>query len=73
MTDYNRPTQYINAYERPSQMDSFNRSPCSNKSLSKPPMPQNKKIKKIKVPQKYECILQDLMSDRADCIDFTNA
>jgi hypothetical protein len=54
-------------------MDSFSRSHSSGKSLSKPPIPQSKKVKKLKVPPKYESVLQDLMSDRTDCIDFTNA
>jgi hypothetical protein len=33
----------------------------------------NRKKKKLKIPEKYEVIVEDLRCDRYDCIDLTNA
>jgi hypothetical protein len=35
--------------------------------------PDNRKKKKLKIPEKYETIVEDLRCDRSDCIDLTNA
>ena len=34
---------------------------------------ENRKKKKIRIPEKYENVFEDLKNDRTDCIDFTNA
>lgn len=33
----------------------------------------NKKKKKIKIPEKYQIVFDDLKNNRVDCLDFTNA
>lgn len=33
----------------------------------------NRRKKKLKIPEKYEAIVEDLRCDRAECIDLTNA
>lgn len=33
----------------------------------------NRKKRKLKIPEKYEAVFDDLKADRMECIDFTNA
>ena len=72
----------LNGFSRPSQptdsfsnihFDSINPSQVTSRTQARTPVAQGKKTKKIKVPERYESVLQDLIADRSDCIDFTSA
>lgn len=41
--------------------------------LYQPVNNEQKRKKKLKIPEKYESIVEDLRCDKTDCIDLTNA